>query len=110
MKSAILKILQSSDKPIKRKDLLFHLRELGFQTTDREMRATIEEMIIKDEINIESGNMGYRLIKTEQELERAMKYLDAKAEAIAIRKNCLKRNWTKSVQKKTPQILQTELF
>lgn len=98
LKKEILRTLQTVEKPIKRADLLFHLRGLGFQVTDRELRSTIEEMIVKDQVNIESSHLGYGLIKTEVDLNRAMEYLNLKAKSIAIRKNCLLRNWTNKVQ------------
>lgn len=93
MKKQIFEYLQTFEKPTKRSVVLAHLRTLGFDCSDREMRATIEEMIVRDGYLIRSSELGYSAIRTRSEMEAAMKYLNAKAEAIAIRKNCLSRNW-----------------
>lgn len=95
MKSEIFKYLQEVKRSVKRPELLGHLKSIGFQVTDREMRATIEEMIVHDEYLIRSSEIGYCSIETKEEMEAAMKYLNAKAEAISIRKNSLLRNWRK---------------
>lgn len=80
----------------KRADLLRHLHALGYNDlNDRGLRQTIEEMIMEGNL-IESSNNGYSLIANQDQLDRAVGYLNAKAEAIAIRKNMLKHNWEKS--------------
>ena len=93
MKEQIFDYLKESDRSVKRPELLSHLRSLGFVCSDREMRATIEEMIVHGRYLIRSSEMGYSAIRSKEEMEAAMKYLNAKAEAIAIRKNWLHRNW-----------------
>ena len=93
MKQPIFDYLKNSSKPVKRPELLFHLRGLGFDCSDREMRATIEEMVVHGGFLIGSSERGYAAIKTKEEMEAAMKYLNAKAEAIAVRKNCILHNW-----------------
>lgn len=94
MKKEILWLLKGG--PVKRKVMLHHLREQGHDVTDRQMRAVIEDMVMVDGYLIESSSHGYSMIQTEDELNRAVDYLNQKAEAIAIRKNSLKRNWEKS--------------
>lgn len=106
MKEAIFNYLESSPKAVKRPELLFHLRGLGFECSDREMRATIEQMVVHDEYLIGSSEKGYAVIKTQEEMETAMKYMNAKAEAIAVRKNCFMRNW----KNKHKEEFQTTLF
>ena len=92
MKSEILKTINQCDKPIKRADLLFHLRGMGYNCSDREMRLEIEQLI-KDGQCIASGESGYQLIKTREHLEKAKAYLRSKSEAIAIRANYLEKNF-----------------
>ena len=69
------------------------MRGLGFDCSDREMRATIEEMVVKGGFLISSSERGYAIIKNKAEMEAAMKYLNAKSSAIAVRKNCILHNW-----------------
>lgn len=93
IKDSISHYLQYKNHPIKRKELLFELRLIFPDITDRQMRKEIEEMIIKDGYCISSSEKGYQFIKNRQQLEDAKKYLFSKCEAIAIRKNCLERNF-----------------
>jgi len=105
MKEKIIEFLKNN-KSLKRPQLLFLLRELGFVLTDREMRSTIEEMITLNGFCIRSGNDGYSLITSRAELDLAVAYLNSKAEAIAIRKNCL----TKNFRIETNESIQQTLF
>ena len=99
MKDVILKYLMDADRPVKRKELLKYLRNVyDFNTTDRAQRLAIEELIVMDGYCIASSEKGYQLIKSREQLDAAKKYLDAKAEAIAIRKNCLERNFNRTVK------------
>ena len=111
MKKEILRTLQTAQKPVKRAELLFHLRGLGWDTTDRAMRKEIERMIIDDKELIQSSEKGYSLIQTEPQMIEALTYLFAKARAISIRKNCLVRNWKdKQELKELSTIIQPTLF
>ena len=101
LKKEILSLLQSAAKPIKRKYLLAHLQIVCPDITDREMRSEIERMITMDGELIESSHLGYSLIKTEEQLNRAVKYLKAKAFPLFERVNCLKKNWTNNVLSKS---------
>src|SRR3990167_8545302 len=97
LKKEILSLLQSSDKPIKRKYLLTHLKIVCPDITDREMRSEIERMITMDGELIESSHLGYSLIRTVEEKERAIKYLKAKAFSLFERASCIEKNWTNNV-------------
>ena len=110
LKKEILSLLQSADKPLKRKNLLVHLRMIFPALSDREMRGEIETLITIDGALIESSHLGYSLIKTEEELNRAIKYLKAKAFPLFERVNCLKRNWTNNVLSELDEKIQLELF
>jgi len=77
---------------VKRSILLSYLRLYFPELSDRAMRKEIEEMIHKGYL-ISSSESGYSLIDNKAKLDKAVAYLDAKAEAIAIRKNSLIRNW-----------------
>jgi len=93
MKQSILSFIKNYGKPVKRCDLLIHLRAIGYDISDRAMRKEIESMIIQDGYLIQSSEQGYSMIETEEQLSEAMGYLTSKAEAIAIRKNTLLKNW-----------------
>ncbi|MEK6879596.1 MAG: hypothetical protein AABY22_08315 [Nanoarchaeota archaeon] len=109
MKPHIYNYLKSNPKPVKRRELLVHIRVImGAHITDRLMRKTIEQMILVDGYTIQSSEKGYSLITTEQQLFESMKYLESKAESIAIRKNCLLRNFRNKFKKEP--VLQTSLF
>lgn len=82
----------SQSKFTKRKELLIYLHSQNISISDREMRAEIESMIVDGGYAIASSEKGYSIISTVEQMEKAMKYLDKKAAAIAIRKNCLLRN------------------
>lgn len=103
MKTEIYNYLKQSQLPVKRSILLDHLIKKGYEITDRKLRSTVEEMITKEGFVIESSEKGYCLIRTEEQLEKAMQYLNSKNEAIAIRKNSLLKNWNQmEAQKVTP--------
>lgn len=109
IKTHIYNYLKSNPTPVKRRDLLVHIRiVMGAHITDRLMRKTIEQMILADGYTIQSSEKGYSLITTEQQLFESMKYLESKAESIAIRKNCLLKNFRDKF-KKEPS-LQINLF
>ena len=93
MKDLIYSILKFADRPVKRPELLSNIFVKFSQVTDRTMRKSIEEMITVDGYLIASSEKGYHLIQTEKDLTAAMEYLDSKASSIAIRKNCLLRNY-----------------
>lgn len=95
LKGAILHHLDNNAS-VKRKDLLKYLRDLGHDITDRTMRATVEAMVVQDAMPIQSSEKGYKIIRNEQDFKDAISYLDAKAKAIAIRKNCLISNYEKT--------------
>lgn len=110
MKFAIERYLKAAQAPVKRLELLQAMRvTMSDQTlTDRKLRKTVEEMIVKDGFLIRSSELGYSIIKTEQDLTDAMEYLSNKAESIAIRKNVLLKNW-RSKYKSEP-VCQPVLF
>jgi len=101
LKKEILSLLQSADKPIKRKYLLAHLRIVCPNVTDREMRNEIEMLITIDGELIESSHLGYSLIRSLEEMERARKYLKAKAFSLFERAGCIEKNWTNNVLTKS---------
>lgn len=92
MKPHLLSYLTQSKTPVKKQELLNYLRSMGWETTERQVRKMIEELIHEGEL-IEASERGYQIITTFEQLERARVYLDEKAEAIAIRKNLLLSNW-----------------
>lgn len=110
MKTEIYNYLKQSQLPVKRSILLDHILKLGFETTDRALRSTVEEMIKENGYCIESSEKGYSLIKNQQELERAMAYLSSKAEAIAVRKNYLLKNFNAIQEEKNQPILKGDQF
>ena len=95
IKKTVIDILQRQAAPIKRADLLRTLKFFAADDTitDRELRRAVEEMITQDGELIASSEKGYAIIETEDDLKTAMDYLNAKAAAIAVRKNCLLKNW-----------------
>ena len=101
MKQTIIDFLKSH-KSVKRADLLKHINALGYNITDRLLRATVEVLIVKDDFCIRSGNDGYSLITNKAEFDEAVAYLDAKASAIAVRKNCLIRNYREEIKQEQP--------
>jgi hypothetical protein len=92
VKDAILQILMLS-KFTKRHDLRHQLMNAGFTLPDREMRKVVESMIVDNCYSIQSSGKGYSLIVTHEDLNDAVEYLEKKSKAIAIRKNCLLRNF-----------------
>lgn len=76
-----------------RKTLHMTLISLGYHISDRALRSVIEDMIISDKYSISSSEKGYAIIKNNEDLKQAMEYLDKKSAAIAVRKNCLLRNF-----------------
>ena len=110
LKKEILSLLQSADKPLKRKNLLVHLRMIFPDISDREMRGEIETLITIDGELIESSHLGYSLIRTVEEKERAKKYLQEKISALCIRRNSIERNWTNNVLKESDKKIQLDLF
>lgn len=77
----------------KRKEMLDQLHTMGWSVSDRAMREAIESLIVDDHYSIASSEKGYSLIQSEADLKGVMDYLDKKAASIAIRKNCLLRNF-----------------
>lgn len=92
MKDKIIEILMLATFTT-RKQMLDHLHSMGVKTDDREMRKQVESLIVDDHYCIQSSNKGYSLIRDEKDLQAAMVYLDKKAAPIAVRKNCLLRNF-----------------
>lgn len=92
MKDQILEVLMLSTFTT-RKVLRLELISRGYMVSDRKMRSCIESMIIDDHLSILSSEKGYALIRDNKDLEDAMEYLDKKSSSIAIRKNCLLRNF-----------------
>jgi hypothetical protein len=106
MKTEILGILQKYPI-IKKQQLLSQLAVSdGIITHERQVRQAIEELI-KDGELIQSSERGYSLITTEQQLAEARTYLKKKATSIAVRYNCLTRNWNAKFQQDKKQM---ELF
>lgn len=108
MKDLIIGYLKDAGRPVKRRELLQYLRAAGQDITDRAMRREVEMLITRDGELIQSSERGYHLINSEEDLMEAMEYLTHKAEAIAIRKNCLLRNY-RNLFKKEP-VCQSVLF
>lgn len=92
MKDKILELLHLQ-KYMKRKELLGSLVAHGYYISDRALRQTLEEMVIKDHYVLGSCEKGYYLITTESDLDEAMHQLRSKAEALSIRANSLLRNY-----------------
>lgn len=92
MKSEIINIL-TSKAYVKRHELLLSLRVDGIFTNDRQLRATIEDLIMTDGVCIASTDHGYHLIRNQIELMNAVEYLKKKARPIAIRANKLISNY-----------------
>ncbi len=92
MKEQIYNIL-NREGTVTRKVLHLALVSQGYHINDRALRAMIEEMIVDDKYSISSSEKGYAVIKDGEDLRRATEYLDKKSAAIAVRKNCLKRNF-----------------
>mgnify|MGYP001612653180 FL=1 len=99
MKIAIFDYLKRNNRPIKRAELLNYLRSMDYTTTDREMRAVIEDMCITDGYSIASSEQGYAIIHTEEELDKAMKYLKAKAFPLFKRADSLQKSFHKDKNK-----------
>lgn len=91
MKGHILKYIEEH-KSVKRRELLSHLHSIGVQTSDREMRCEIEQLIV-DGFAIASTVKGYKIIRTKEELEDAVKYLKAKAFPLFSRAEKLEHNF-----------------
>ena len=106
MKIAILAILVKSQAPVKRRTLMGQLISQGFVTTDRQMRKAVEELVEGGNL-IASSEKGYYIITNKEQMEESVNYLRAKSKAIAIRGNCLIRNWR---EKHAETITQFELF
>ena len=92
IKDAILQILMLT-KHTKRFNLRMGLSFKGFSLPDRKVRSLVESMIVDDGYCIQSSEKGYSLITTLEQLNEAISYLEAKSKSIAIRKNCLSRNF-----------------
>lgn len=107
MKASIIKYLQDSHTPVKRHDLLAYLHSIGHDCTDREMRATIEDMCINSGHPIASSERGYAIIHNVEELDNAMRYLKAKAFPLFKRADSLQKNFYKNKDK---QLLIEEFF
>jgi formate-dependent phosphoribosylglycinamide formyltransferase (GAR transformylase) len=94
MKDQIFAILKQSGN-LTRKHLHIILKSLGYHTSERNLRHVIEEMIIQDGYSIASSEKGYSIIQNPDQLAEAVAYLNKKAQAIAIRKSCLIKNFVK---------------
>lgn len=79
---------------VKRSELLIHVNQCGHKVTDRQLRKTVEELVMDDGCCIASTEDGYHLIKNESELRMAVDYLRKKAQPIAIRANKLIKNYS----------------
>jgi len=95
MKKKIMEILKnhSGQNPIKRGKLLKELHIAGIRISDREMRATIEEMVKQDRIPIGTTTAGYFWIESQQDLQDAIESLHKKAMSILERIKFLKQNY-----------------
>ena len=91
----------------KRKQLLHELLMYGYNVSDRVIRKQIETMITKDGYSIQSSEKGYSLIITDKQFTQSIEYLNSKAEAIAIRKNCLIRNFNLGKTQEQLNLFQT---
>ena len=91
MKARILSKIERQG-PIKRSALLLEMNLHYPDLRDRKMRKLIEELI-HDGHPISSSPNGYSVIKTREELTKAVNYLKAKSKAIAIRGNTLVGNF-----------------
>src|SRR3989339_458106 len=94
----IIEILKSysSHSPLRREDLLIKLRDAGITLSDRKMRDIVARMVIDGHEPIGSNDEGYFYIHSEEDLREAKKELEAKAASIAVRRNCLERNFQES--------------
>jgi hypothetical protein len=100
LRFVIIQYLATQNRHVKRIELLRHLWSLNFDVSDRLMRKEIEEAVRGGEL-IESSEKGYKMINTEEDLSRAVDYLDRKASSIAIRKNTLIQSWNNKQLKQT---------
>lgn len=94
MRGLILKFIEDH-KTVKRRELLIHLHSMGVHTTDRIMRLEICSMINEDGHPIASTESGYKLIRTQDDLEKAISYLKKKAYPLFDRANSLYKNFNK---------------
>jgi len=94
----IVEILNSysSHSPLRREDLLSRLHSVGIMISDRKMRDIVARMVIDGHKPIGTNDDGYFYIHNEEDLREAKKELEAKAQSIAVRKNCLERNFQES--------------
>jgi len=104
MKDLILQYLQENGT-VKRRDLLRYLHTFVPDCNDRKMRAAIQSMIVTDGYCIESSYRGYNLITSDAHYVCALDYLSKKSVAIAVRKNCLIRNYARQNEKQTKLFL-----
>lgn len=91
----IIDVLQdhNSTHPLRRENLLTRLHDAGFSLSDRKMREMVARMVVDGHQTIGTNDRGYFYIHNEQDLREAQKELDEKAQSIAVRKNCLIRNY-----------------
>lgn len=101
MKDTILFYLQLHDH-CKRKNLLAFLRQEDFKVTDRQLRATIDELIEADGHCIQSSGKGYKLVTNPGEYQGAIDYLNSYIFALLKRRRALKRNYNRLTAKLIP--------
>lgn len=89
---AILEILHLS-KYTKRANLREQLTSRGYFLRDRLLRKHVEQLITEGKYCIQSSEKGYSLITTQEDLDQAKKYLNAKAFAMIDRVKCLEENF-----------------
>lgn len=86
----------SSHSPLRREDLLSRLHDAGITVSDRKMRDIVARMVIDGHEPIGTNDDGYFFIHDERDLKEAKRELEAKAQSISVRKNCLERNFQES--------------
>lgn len=95
----------NSNTTVKRSVLLNHLLNLGFKVSDRGMRKMIEDLVMYEDVKIGTDLSGYFLIRTDADLQRAMKCLKSKAYSLFARANKLR-----AICGKNEVAIQTGLF
>lgn len=77
---------------VKRNLLLLNLKNNGVVVSDRSMRKLVERMVIVDGIPIGSTTEGYFLVRSKEDLLKALNELKSKAKSLSIRANCLRKS------------------
>lgn len=104
LSTTILRLI--SFGPVNRKDLLWCLRDNGFKISDREMRDHIHHMITDEGYCIQSSSKGYQLIRSKEQLDGAVRYIDSYIRESAERKRMLIENY----EKQRSGLVQLEMF